>query len=315
MSKRGFIIVARGVHNHPIVGARKPYSDFEAWLWLLFEAAWKPRRVTVSNGRALEVIELQRGQLSHSLRFMAAAWGWSVKRVRTFLRRLEMDNQVTTQTGTLQTFVSVCNYDLYQTPQGREETQTGTQTGTQRKRNGHKEEQGNKVIKESTRSGSRSDEPEGFTEWYDAYPKKRQRKDAVRAYRRLVPREISHADLMARTVGFANFHKRNTPAHRWQYVPYPASWLNSGEYLDPLPNDALKSGAQQGEIKIDPPDRDPKTFSDEEWRQRLTDYRRGQRWPDLYWGPPPGSPGCLVPAKLLIEQAPKIPLVAEDGHS
>ena len=104
-------------------------------------------------------------------------------------------------------------------------------------------------------------------------------------------------------------------AHRWQYVPYPASWLNSGEYLDPLPNDVPKSGKQQAEIKIDPPGRDPKTFSDEEWRQRLTDYRRGQGWPDLYWGPPPGSPGCLIPAKLLIEQAPQIPLVAEGGHS
>jgi hypothetical protein len=44
MSERGFIAVARGVLDHPVVGARRPFSDFEAWLWLLFEAAWKPQR-------------------------------------------------------------------------------------------------------------------------------------------------------------------------------------------------------------------------------------------------------------------------------
>jgi len=118
-----------------------------------------------------------------------------------------------------------------------------------------------------------------------------------------VPKEITHADLLARTVAFAEFHNKNTAADRWQFVPYPASWLNSGEYLDEPPNEHTK-GAQQNEIKIEQPRRDPKTFTDAEWRQRLTDFSGGQPWPDMYWGPAPGRPGCLVPARLLIEQAP-----------
>jgi hypothetical protein len=72
---------------------------------------------------------------------MAEAWGWEVKPVRTFLKRLEMAGQITTRTGTPQTVITNCNYDRYQTAPDRE----GTQTGAQWACNGHKEKQSNKV--------------------------------------------------------------------------------------------------------------------------------------------------------------------------
>ena len=126
----GWICLARGILDHPTVGAGKHYSELEAWLWLMFEAAWKPRRVRLTNGRAVEILELKRGQVAHSLRYMATAWGWSVKRVCTFLYRLEMDRQIDTQTGHLQTVISLCNYERYQTPQEPADTQTDTQRGS-----------------------------------------------------------------------------------------------------------------------------------------------------------------------------------------
>jgi hypothetical protein len=89
MTKRGFISIARGILDHPHVGARKPYSRLEAWEWLLLEAAWKAHRVGFQAGRHLGTISLERGQLSHSLRFIASKWGWSVKRTRTALLGLE----------------------------------------------------------------------------------------------------------------------------------------------------------------------------------------------------------------------------------
>ena len=233
MSERGYITIARGILDHPIVGARKPYSRLEAWQWLLLEAAWKPHRVPISNGRTRGVVSLDRGQLSHSLRFMARKWGWTVKPVMTFLNGLETDTMVTTQTDTGQTLITICNYNAYQLLAHSEETQTDTQTETQRKRKGHKEEKGNKGIEDNTRSRARADEPEGFAEWYETYPRKKQRKDAARSYRKIVPKEITQAELLARTTAFAQFHQKNTPPDRLQYVPYPASWLNSGEYLDP----------------------------------------------------------------------------------
>jgi hypothetical protein len=309
MSERGYITIARGILDHPVVGAKKPYSHLETWQWLLLEAAWKPHRVPISNGRTRCVLSLDRGQLSYSLRFMASKWGWSVKRVRTFLDRLEPDQMVTTQTGTGQTLITISNYSTYQLLAHSGETQTDTQTGTQRARKGHKEEKGNKGIEDNTRSRARADEPEGFAEWYDAYPRKKQRRAAVRAYRKIVPKRITHAELLTRTAAYAQFHLINTPRDRWQFVPYPASWLNSGEYLDQPSDKPANSGDRQ--TAIEPPTRDPKTFTDAEWRERLADYRGGQSWPDLYWGPAPGSPGCLVPAKLIIERTPPKPLLVE----
>jgi hypothetical protein len=41
-----------------------------------------------------------------------------------------------------------------------------------------------------------------------------------------------------------------------------------------------------------------------EWRNGLALYRSGERWPDLHRRPPAGCPGCPVPAKLLIKEAP-----------
>ena len=133
--RRGYIAMARGILDHPLVGARKPYSAFEAWSWLITEAAWKERRVRASNGRAEFPVTIQRGQVCYSLRYMAKAWGWSKKRVCTFLDRLENDTQIETQKGTPQTLITICNYEAYQSPGSYKETPKGTQKGTQRGQN------------------------------------------------------------------------------------------------------------------------------------------------------------------------------------
>ena len=107
MTERGFIAIARGILDHPVIGAVKPYSDYEAWNWLLFEAAWKPHRVRAKNGQTWGVVALERGQLTHSRSYMAEAWGWTEKRVRTFLSRLEREGQIELQTGQLQTVITM----------------------------------------------------------------------------------------------------------------------------------------------------------------------------------------------------------------
>ena len=158
----------------------------------------------VSNGRLSAVENLERGQLSHSLRFMADKFGWTVKRVRTFLDRLENDSQTGTQKGIAQNIITICNYELYQSPLAATGTQSTTQTGTQRARKGHKEEQGNKETIDVGPSPVPSGEPEGFSEWYAIFPRKKKRPVAASAYGKLVPAKISHADLLARTAAFAS---------------------------------------------------------------------------------------------------------------
>jgi hypothetical protein len=133
MSGRGSFLVDREVFDEPLL--RRDPVCFYAYMWLVAEAAWKPRRQEVSNGRTVAVVDLDRGQLTHSLRYMAAAWNVTVKRVRTILHRFETGSLITTQTGTLQTLVTICNYNTSQALGVAEGTQSGTQTGTQRAQN------------------------------------------------------------------------------------------------------------------------------------------------------------------------------------
>jgi hypothetical protein len=65
MTDAGYITVQRCLLKDPLL---RVDAYFRAWLWLVSEAAWKGRRVTVTNGRTVEIVDLERGQLSHSRR-------------------------------------------------------------------------------------------------------------------------------------------------------------------------------------------------------------------------------------------------------
>ena len=110
----GFFNVSRDIFDHPMFGD-VPLTGREAWLWLIASAAWQPVRIQVQNGRSFDIINLERGQLSHSRSFMKTKWKWtSEKKVRTFLDRLQRERMIDLQTGQLQTVVTICNYDVFQ---------------------------------------------------------------------------------------------------------------------------------------------------------------------------------------------------------
>lgn len=74
----------------------------------------------------------------------------------------------------------------------------------------------------------RDEEPPGFAEFYAEYPRKRERKKAVIAYRSALRAGASPERLVqaAKSYALANRGKK------MDYVKYPASWLNAGAYDD-----------------------------------------------------------------------------------
>jgi len=133
MTERGVFAVDRGIWDHPLLASDDPFSKREAWLWLLSEAAWKPRRVRVAG----IWIDLQRGQIAHSLRHLANEWQWTVKRIRSFLAGLEKDTSIATATDTGITVITICNYDEYQKISLPKGTPSGTDKGTAGAQEGH----------------------------------------------------------------------------------------------------------------------------------------------------------------------------------
>ena len=86
------------------------FSEREAWIWMIAEASWKPRSRRVGD----YVVELQRGQLASSIRFMAKAWMWTPAKVQRFLKRIEKLGLCRTEADTGVTVITICNYDKYQ---------------------------------------------------------------------------------------------------------------------------------------------------------------------------------------------------------
>lgn len=130
----GYFVVHRQVFDH-VDFADEPFTEREAWLWLISEAAWKPKTVRV--GSAGGTVTLERGEIAHSLRFLAEKWQWSVKRVRGFLDRSEKTGRISRKRAHDGAVLTICNYDKFQLGGHTE----GQSEGTRRAHEGHKEEE------------------------------------------------------------------------------------------------------------------------------------------------------------------------------
>lgn len=136
MSERGVFAVDRGIWDHPMFRSTKPFSKREAWWWLISEARWKDGAVFIDGRRR----PLKRGQVAHSIRFIADKWKWPKSNVSRFLDTLKSETMIDTEIGTGQTIITICNYDKFQrvslpdrdTNQDANRDTNGTAAGQQR---------------------------------------------------------------------------------------------------------------------------------------------------------------------------------------
>jgi hypothetical protein len=286
---RGYVLIARGILDHPRFKPTGPYTRAEAWLWLIEAAAFKDRSVPVFAGRQRKMVLIARGELSYSVRYLAQAWRWSTNRVLRFLGELQTDHSIETRTETGQTVISLCNYETYQAPfpdvETQMETRSDTQSATNKKES--KERKNNTCARAAVVD-------EDFAEWYAVYPRKKQPVGALRAYRTVIDSgKTTHSDLLARTREFSAEWSKRSPEDR-RFIPYPASWLNAGAYLDE------PEIAPEQTPAIAAPSKSPTDFTEADWRKRLEYCSKGGKWPETEWGPMLGRPGCLVPAAIAL---------------
>lgn len=109
MSERGVFAVDRGIFDHAAFDD-EPFTQREAWIWLIGEAAYKPHRRRVGG----YVVDLKRGQVAASSRFLAEKWSWNEPKVRRFLKRLKSDAMIYAEATQGLTVITICNYSTYQ---------------------------------------------------------------------------------------------------------------------------------------------------------------------------------------------------------
>lgn len=85
MSARGVFGVSREIWDDPDF-ADEPFTEREAWLWLIGAAAWRDETVRGNHGRA---ITLARGEFSFSVRYLSDRWKWSKSAVDRFFQKLK----------------------------------------------------------------------------------------------------------------------------------------------------------------------------------------------------------------------------------
>lgn len=122
-----------------------------------------------------------------------------------------------------------------------------------------------------------------FEAFYAAYPNKKAREAASKAYAK-ARTKADHATIMA---GLEAYRLGKPSFAEWAH---PASWLNAGRWADQYAN-AVAPGAVP-------------TSPDEQWRQRLRSLFPVAPTKPFWssgWGPKPGELGCQVPPHILAE--------------
>lgn len=147
-----YIPISRRLFEHPFWCEERVFSRFEAWLDIVQSARFEDTKQLIGN----RFIEVKRGQMLVSLRFLAGRWQWSTKKVNSFLDLLIQDKMIIKETPkeTGQTVITICNYDKYNFISQELETEKKQQGNTKET---PWKQQGNKINKDNKENKLKED--------------------------------------------------------------------------------------------------------------------------------------------------------------
>ena len=184
MERRGSILVNRNMWEW------WGWSDsfhVKAWMDLLLMAAWSEHTRDFQG----EPVRLKAGQIITSQRILARRWSVGIKRVRTFLRKVEKSGAIRAHQGAHQsTIITIRNYREYQSFENTKGRKQGRKAGTRRAQGGRipapqKEQSNSKNTKKPKAKGvfpTALDTPAFVAKWAEWLEYRRtERKPAVTA--------------------------------------------------------------------------------------------------------------------------------------
>ena len=121
----GYLRAQRDRFDHPLFRGQKFCRGY-AWDWMGAQAVFADTQID-QGGR---IVTLRRGQFSHSVRYMADAWGWGKHAVENFLRRLSAEGMIAVDSSGAQTVITIVNYDRYQIGANSRPFDGSSKTGT-----------------------------------------------------------------------------------------------------------------------------------------------------------------------------------------
>lgn len=136
------------------VFAKEPFTECQAWEWMISEAAWEPRQINLAG----QPVQLHRGQFSHSLRYMAATFKWTLSKTRVFIDKLKRFENCSiapaTANRTAQHIITICNYSQYQDKPTASDIASDTQSSTATAQQQHNNKELKKIKKKEEDLGA-----------------------------------------------------------------------------------------------------------------------------------------------------------------
>jgi hypothetical protein len=236
---RGYYRMARGWMDHPELTGKEPFSRREAWCWLIEHAAFADRPYRIGS----IVVNLTRGQIAASTRYMGKAWEWDEKKVRRFLVRLKTASMIAAETAAGVTVITLCNYNIYQSeaplaaahdaaetaaeaPQQRRESNKGNKGN--KESNAHPNIKGSQTLFGDEEQSLSGDDP--FELWWREVPRKVGKGQARRAF--IAALRKASFDSLIDGIRRYGASVADTDA---KFICHPATWLNGERWLDDLP--------------------------------------------------------------------------------
>jgi hypothetical protein len=172
----------------------------EAWVDLLLRAAHAEQTIVRDYG----IMVVKRGQILTSQVALAKRWSWHRESVSKFLRFLNADSMTSTetsnQTSTGYTLVTILNYEKYQGSESDDtdsQTDIGTNTLTDTRPTVERQSSGTyKKEKKEKKNIPANGLPPGFAEWWQEWPKKVGKVQAVKEWEKLNPDEALRAVML-----------------------------------------------------------------------------------------------------------------------
>jgi hypothetical protein len=203
---RGYIKIDRGLLLHPALTKKdRSFCEVGAFIWLLLEASFADRKFRIQN----QEIDLKRGQLCHSINYMAKAFNWDRSKVQRFLNRLKENNTITTDTPSntpadTPNIITITHYDDYQ------DMPNDTSSDIKHNKLNNK---GKEYISE-------------FNDlWGKLRAKKGSKKKAQDKYLKI------RSKVKANTL-IEKYNKLCDETKDFTYIPHFITWLNGERYLD-----------------------------------------------------------------------------------
>lgn len=104
-----FVPVARKFFHGDLWKEGREFSRAEAWLYMIASASYAPEAKLI-EGRC---VNLRRGELAASQRYLAQKWTWSKSKVARFLENLTAAGRVRTRNEPGLNVITLCNYERF----------------------------------------------------------------------------------------------------------------------------------------------------------------------------------------------------------